>query len=121
MDRAGLLLVLGLLGAAALAAPLALNGQAAAQQSTERPEDYPDLPGRDETFAFCTGCHNFKLVAAQGMTREGWDETLNWMTERQGMADIQGEPRDIVLDYLAKAFPAQKRTQPGGWTNPFAQ
>jgi hypothetical protein len=84
----------------------------------ETAEDYADLPGRDETFAFCTGCHNFKIVAAQGMTRSRWDSTLTWMTEVHGMADIQGEPRDLILDYLAEAFP--ERTQ-RGWQNPFAR
>jgi hypothetical protein len=94
---------------------------ATAQDSSERVEDYPDLPGRDETFGFCTGCHNFKLIAAQGMTRQAWDDTLDWMVKRQGMADIQGEARGLVLDYLAAAFPAQRRAAPGGWQNPFAQ
>ena len=93
----------------------------AAQDSADKAEDYPDLPGRDETFGFCTGCHDFKLVAAQGMSRDAWDETLDWMVKRQGMADIHGEARTLVLDYLAKAFPAQRRTAPGGWRNPFAQ
>jgi hypothetical protein len=93
----------------------------AAQDTQEQVEDYPDLPGRDESFGFCTGCHNFKLVAAQGMSREAWNDTLDWMVKRHGMADIQGEPRDLILDYLATAFPAQRRTAPGGWQNPFAQ
>ncbi len=94
---------------------------ATAQDSSERVEDYPDLPGRDETFGFCTGCHNFKLIAAQGMSRQAWDDTLDWMVKRQGMADIQDEARAVVLDYLAAAFPARRRTAPGGWQNPFAQ
>ena len=93
----------------------------AAQSAGEKVEDYPDLPGRDETFGFCTGCHGFKLVAAQGMSRQAWDQTLDWMVERQGMAPIDGEPREIVLDYLAKAFPPRTGGQPGGWRNPFAQ
>jgi hypothetical protein len=109
--------------ALALAAPLLIfhPGGTAAQDATEKAEDYPDFPGRDETFGFCTGCHGFKLVAAQGMDREAWDRTLTWMVERQDMADIQGEPRDLVLDYLTKAFPPKTGNQPGGWRNPFAQ
>ena len=31
-------------------------------------EDLPEGPGREETFYACTACHNFKLVAAQGLT-----------------------------------------------------
>src|SRR4051812_40730168 len=38
----------------------------------ERPEDFPEGPGRDETFYACVACHNFKLVAAQGMGRQQW-------------------------------------------------
>jgi hypothetical protein len=110
------LLLPAILAAGAVQRPLP-----AAQESQERVEDYPDLPGRDETFGFCTGCHNFKLVAAQGLTREGWNDTLDWMTQRQGMADIQGEPRELILDYLAAAFPAQRSVAPGGWKNPFSQ
>jgi hypothetical protein len=113
-------LALGILLTAMVFSPFAAP-QAAAQDSADKAEDYPDLPGRDETFGFCTGCHDFKLVAAQGMSRDAWDETLDWMVKRQGMADIQGEARTLVLDYLGKAFPAQRRTAPGGWRNPFAQ
>src|SRR5262245_28271861 len=106
------------IGAWLLGAMLATYGvapqPAAAQEAPESAEAYPDLPGRDETFGFCTGCHNFKLVADQGMSRDAWSDTLDWMVKRQGMVDIQGEPRDLMLDYLAKAFPAQRRA-PGGW------
>lgn len=95
------------------------TAQQAAQPpaATEVPEQFPDHPGRDETFVFCTGCHSFKIVAAQGMTREKWNETLVWMTEKQNMADIQGEPRELILDYLAAAFPPKRQ---GGWKQPFA-
>ena len=42
----------------------------------EREQDYPPGAGREFTFAFCSACHGFKIVAAQGMTRELWDEAL---------------------------------------------
>jgi hypothetical protein len=83
----------------------------------EQPEHYPDGPNRETTFYFCTACHGFKLVAAQAMSRERWDESLTWMVERHKMPDVKGEDRDKILDYLAAAFP--ERTQPGGWKNPF--
>ena len=85
----------------------------------ETPEAYPAGPHRDETFYTCTACHGFKIVAAQGMSRERWDETVTWMTERHKMPKLEGEERDKVLDYLASAFPERQRA-PGGWTNPFA-
>ena len=90
------------------------------QPSEERPEDLPEGPGREETFYACTACHNFKLVAAQGLNRAQWDESLTWMTSRHNMADIQGPDRDLILDYLAKHYPPKATGGAGGWRNPFA-
>jgi hypothetical protein len=86
--------------------------------SEERPEDYPDGAGREQTFYACTGCHGFKIVAQQGQSRSQWDDTLNWMTEKHRMPPIEGELRTTVLDYLAAAFP-QRRSP--GWKNPFGK
>jgi hypothetical protein len=86
----------------------------------ESPEDLPAGPGREETFYACTACHNFKLVAAQGMTRAQWDDSLTWMTTRHNMADIQGADRDLILDYLEKHYPPRAPSRAGGWRNPFA-
>jgi hypothetical protein len=83
----------------------------------EAPEQYPAGEHRDDTFYFCTACHGFKIVAQQGQTRERWSETIDIMTSRHGMVDVQGEQREQMLDYLSKAFP--ERRAPGGWKNPF--
>lgn len=83
-------------------------------------EDLPAHPGREETFGLCTACHAYRLVSNQGMSRERWDETLNWMTERQNMPDIQGTDRALILDYLATAHPAKAPSRTGGFQNPFA-
>ena len=51
-----------------------LTAPATAQQYTPRdesPEQFVAGAGRDETFYACTACHNFKLVAAQGLSRAG--------------------------------------------------
>jgi hypothetical protein len=85
----------------------------------ETPEQFPEGPYREDTFYFCTACHGFRIVAAQGMSRERWDETLTWMTERHKMPPLEGEEREKVLAYLAQAFPERPRA-PGGWRNPFA-
>jgi cytochrome c553 len=96
---------------------------AAAQDSVsrkdEKPEQYPEGPNREEAFNFCTACHGFRIVAAQGMSRARWDETLAWMTERHNMPKLEGQEREKILDYLATAFPERQRA-PGGWRNPFA-
>jgi hypothetical protein len=116
-----------LAGALALAATVVLGPlsaiDGAAQSKRVRPveegaEQYPAHPNRDDAFYFCTACHSFKLVAAQGMSRERWDERLSWMVQHHNMPDVQGEDRAKILDYLSSAFP--ERQQPGGWKNPFA-
>ena len=86
----------------------------------ERMEDLPDRPGREETFGFCSACHAYKLVSNQGMSRERWDETLAWMTERHNMPDVQGTDRAVILDYLAQVHPPKAPAARGGFKNPFA-
>ena len=102
---------------------LSAPGQGPAQSfapKDERIEDLPEGPGREETFGMCTACHGYKLVSNQGMTRDKWDETLNWMTERHNMPDIQGSDRDLILDYLATHHPPKAPSRSGGFKNPFA-
>ncbi|RTL60544.1 MAG: hypothetical protein EKK41_28525 [Hyphomicrobiales bacterium] len=91
--------------------------QQQAKAPEEKPEDYPDGPNRLDTFTYCTGCHGFKVVAAQGQSRERWNDTLDFMVTRHKMIDPPAELRGQILDYLAEAFP--ERRQPGGWKNPF--
>ena len=108
-----------LVAAAALSA--AAQGQPAFAPGDESPEDFPAGAGREETFYACTACHNFKLVAAQGMTRAQWDDSLKWMTDRHKMPDIQGADRDLILDYLTTTYPPRAPSRAGGFKNPFAQ
>jgi mono/diheme cytochrome c family protein len=113
--------------AAALAFAVMLSALGALAQAPafspreEQAEDLPPGRGRDETFGLCTACHNFRLVSAQGMTRERWDETMTWMTARHNMPDVQGEDRDLVLNYLSTHYPPRAPSGPaGGFRNPFA-
>ena len=110
----------GIVAAAACCLLVAPEGTAQSRRERppqEEPEQYPDGPNREDTFYFCTPCHGFKIVAAQGMSRERWDESLTWMVKRHSMPDVQGEDRRKILDYLEKAFP--ERPNPRGWQNPF--
>ena len=105
---------------AALIALPAVWANASAQgkaEPEEAPEQYPDHPNRDDTFYFCTACHGFKIIAQQGMSRERWNDTIDFMVNRHNMVDVQGEQREQMLDYLSTAFP--ERRAPGGWKNPF--
>ena len=84
----------------------------------ETPEEFPAGPGRDDAFYACTACHGFKLVAQQGMTRDQWDDSLNWMTTRHGMNRIEGDDRKLILDYLEQHYPPTTRAGRGS-PNPF--
>lgn len=97
----------------------AMEGAAqSARPPEEQPEHYPEGAHREDTFYFCTACHSFKLVAAQGMSRDRWNDTLDFMVSRHKMPDVQGQDREKILDYLSSAFP--ERREPRGWQSPFA-
>jgi hypothetical protein len=83
----------------------------------EGPEEFAAGSGRDETFYACTACHNFKLVAQQGMSRRQWDETITSMNEKHNMPKLDAKEREVVLNYLETAYPP--RVQERGWQNPF--
>jgi hypothetical protein len=109
----------------ALAAFVLLTGLAGAQAPQfvprdENPEEFPAGAGRDDTFYACTGCHNFKLVAQQGMTRRQWEDSLQWMTDKHNMPPLPDKDKKIVLDYLEATFPPRAPAGRGGWQNPFA-
>lgn len=61
-------------------------------------------PGVEATFYACTACHSEMIVAQQGLTRDGWDEMLEWMVDEQGMDEIAEPERSEILDYLATHY-----------------
>lgn len=87
-----------------LAWGLASPGIVLADDTADRDEallkSLPEGPGKDETFYACHGCHSFRLVVQQGLSRKHWDETLDWMIEEQGMPELDQEERVLILDYL---------------------
>jgi cytochrome c5 len=98
------------------AALLALAPPAARAQET--PDALPEAPGREEVFHACTACHGVAVIGRSRLTREGWDELMDWMTEKQGMAPLEGEDRRVIVDYLARALPPGTQQQRRGG-NPF--
>jgi hypothetical protein len=94
-----------------IAAALLVGLAATAQEIAEEPSVLPDGPHREEVFYLCTACHSSRLVRNQALSRERWDETLTWMTERHGMPELEGEERERVLDYLATALGADGAPQ----------
>jgi hypothetical protein len=89
----------------------------AAQDEAETPEALPPGEGRDDTFYACTACHGTAVIRRTGLTRERWDELLDWMVEKQGMTPLEPDLRRVILDYLATAFPPRGGRQRGA--NPF--
>ena len=60
--------------------------------------------GAEATHAYCTVCHSERIVAQQGLTREDWLETLEYMVDEHGMAPIEGHDFDLVVDYLSTHY-----------------
>ena len=112
----------GGLAALAIAGALLFGSPSAAraQPAEDTPELLPAGPHREETFYFCVACHSSQIISRQGMTRERWDETLHWMSEKQAMPVLEGEDRKLILDYLAQAFPPKVPVAARGWRSPFA-
>jgi len=80
-------------------------------------ETMPAGKGQEETFYLCAACHGTAIIKAQGMTRERWDSTFQYMVDRHGMADPDKADRDLIVDYLAEHFPPRRRGR--GQDNPF--
>ena len=64
--------------------------------------------GLDMVRAHCTGCHSSRLVTQYGASREGWLEKIRWMQRTQNLWDL-GEAEPVILDYLAKHYPAAQK------------
>ena len=72
--------------------------------------DFGGLPpgeGREITFDNCNACHSTMLVAQQRLTREIWDETLDYMVEEQEMDALEPGERRQILDYLSTYLSAE--------------
>ena len=76
-----------------------------------------DAPGVETTYYACVACHSERIVAQQGLTREGWDELLVWMVEEQGMSEIDEPDRSEILDYLAAHYNEDRPNFPSASNN----
>lgn len=79
---------------------------AAVTQPEETPEVLPPGEGREEVFYACTACHSTAVIRRSRLSRQQWDELMDWMTEKHGMNPLEGEERRVIVDYLARAFPS---------------
>ena len=86
--------------------PLAADADVAQGSAASDPfgPSWPEGRGREETGYACIVCHSLAIVKQQRLSRDDWDELLEWMVEEQGMAPLSPERRRIVLDYLSAYF-----------------
>src|SRR5258705_11885542 len=79
----------------ALSISVAMLGAAAAQL-----RDLPAGPNRDLVSRACQACHDLSMVvAATGLTREGWDATIEELIS-YGLS-VDAQYRAKILDYLS--------------------
>lgn len=62
----------------------------------------PSDTGGEEMVIFCAPCHSLKLVAQQGLSRDAWEETIQWMYDEHEMEPMEPTDHKLVLDYLSK-------------------
>ncbi|MDA0652681.1 MAG: cytochrome c family protein [Proteobacteria bacterium] len=78
-------------------------------------EDFGGLPpdeGREETHAICGACHSLRLVTQQGLDADRWDGLMDWMTQKQGMPELEKDERQRIVSYLAKYYGPDRRSRP---------
>lgn len=66
----------------------------------------PDGPGRTETQAICTQCHELARSIAPRQDKAGWQATVDKMIS----LGAKGTDKDfqMVVDYLAKSYPGEE-------------
>jgi competence protein ComEA len=64
----------------------------------------PDNPGKAETLKACKECHEIERSIAPRQDRTAWATTVDKMIALG--AKISDNDYDVILDYLAKSFPA---------------
>ncbi|MEL6926059.1 MAG: hypothetical protein AAFO94_18605, partial [Bacteroidota bacterium] len=63
--------------------------------------------GFPQVRALCTSCHSAKLITQNRASREGWEQMIRWMQEKQNLMDL-GTNEPIILDYLAANYAPQE-------------
>lgn len=68
-------------------------------------QDLPDGPGKRLVQEVCTGCHGLESVTSQRASKQGWQDTVDYMIQR-GATAKEDEIKTMV-EYLAKNFAAK--------------
>ena len=87
-----------------------LYATVSAQEEDEDPEMalLPIGEGREDVFYLCSACHSIKTVVQQKLSRDKWDEMLDYMVAEQGMPELEAVDRQRILDYLATHVSIEK-------------
>ncbi len=93
---------------AALVLVVALGGGIWAAAADEW-DGLPDGAGREEVYGLCGACHSLMIVKQQGLSREAWAETMEWMVEEQDMPELDRDTLDLVIDYLVEHYGVDRR------------
>lgn len=93
--------------------PSDLAGQGSTAQDAEpRDEQEPEQEllyglrrgaGRDLVISHCMPCHSSAIIAANHLTRDGWDQVITQMQKQNGMQPLPTGVRARILDYLETA------------------
>ncbi len=100
-------------------APFGVQAQPASQGGAAEEaeeQDWQGLPpgrGREEVFYACAACHSLMLVTQQGLNRERWEESLDWMIAKQAMPEIAPQDRKLIVDYLARFYGEDRKAKGG--------
>ena len=68
--------------------------------------------GAQATHAYCTVCHSERIVAQQGLSREDWEEVLEYMVDEHGMTPIEAPDFDLVIEYLSTHYGPERPNFP---------
>ena len=99
--------VLPMAGTSVAAEPAGGAASPAVKWAVDPGDEWQGLPedvGREQVFYTCPACHSLMMVRQQGLSRDVWDETLDWMVKEQKMDPMDTQDRELALDYLAKWY-----------------
>ena len=105
--QTGLLLLLLLVGAAAVNLPATVGQEK--QDSPALPEGATSLPegeARTIILSACVQCHNLRNTVSQRKTADRWRRTVNEMIWRG--APLSAEESETIIKYLALSFDSDK-------------
>ena len=102
-------------------AAMAVSAAAAAQPPEPQPAPAPPAPPTEAQVkalfeSACSTCHDTAFVGEHKMSRADWDWTVSKMISRG--AELSPDEQTLVVDYLAKTYPAPDKPAPSADPKP---